>query len=130
MSVKNKKQVQLGMNPSTAQGKLTRDILWSLVVKTNQDICCKCDKPMVRDTFSIEHVKPWLDSEDPVGLFFDINNIKFSHLRCNVKDARSARKKYETPEEAKAAWMTKKNERDRKRYTSESRRERYLRTGN
>ncbi len=43
---------------------------------------------MSRETFSIEHIVPWLDSDDPKGLFFDLNNIAFSHLSCNVGAAR------------------------------------------
>lgn len=125
----SKKQQQLGMNPSTAQGRLIRDILWSLVVKTNQDTCCKCEEKMHRDSFSIEHVKPWLDSEDPISLFFDLDNIKFSHLRCNVSDARPARKKYDTPEEARLAQLENKKIRERKSYDPAKRRERYHSTG-
>lgn len=85
---KNKKHSQLGMNPSTAQGRLVKDILWNLILKTNQHLCCKCNKEMSRETFSIEHLTPWLDSDDPVKLFFDLENISFSHLSCNVSDAR------------------------------------------
>lgn len=77
------------MNPSTASGRLVKDILWSLIVKTEQDTCCKCGEPMKREDFSIEHVEPWLDSDDPIGKFFDLNNISFSHLSCNVADKRT-----------------------------------------
>lgn len=86
MSIKKKEQ--LGMNPSTAQQRLVKDLLWDFVVKTGQGSCCKCGKPMSRETFSIEHVIPWLDTHDPVGLFFDIHNISYSHLSCNLSDAR------------------------------------------
>jgi len=84
----DKKKEQLSMNPSTASGRLTKDILWGLLIETSKDTCCKCHEKMTRDTFSIEHLVPWLDSEDPVGLYFDLNNISFSHLSCNVADAR------------------------------------------
>lgn len=76
------------MNPSTASGRLVKDILWSFIVKNCQDTCCKCGNQMTRETFSIEHVKPWLDSDNPVGLYFDLDNISFSHLTCNIADAR------------------------------------------
>lgn len=79
------------MNPSTASARLVKDLLWKLIVETGRSECCKCGKEMDRSTFSIEHVKPWLDSEDPVGLFFDTDNISFSHLSCNVADARRSR---------------------------------------
>lgn len=88
----NKKQEQLGMNPSTAQHRLLKDILWDLVVKANLDTCCKCGNKMCRNTFSIEHIVPWLDSENPVDLFFNLNNIAFSHLLCNIADRRNPQK--------------------------------------
>lgn len=101
-SSSQKKNQQLGMNHSTANGRLNRDLLWNFVKSTGADLCCKCSKPMCRDTFSVEHVIPWLDSEDPVGLFFDISNIKYSHIRCNISDARRV-KKYETPDDRNKA---------------------------
>ena len=84
----DKKKMQLGMNPSTASHRLVKDILWELIKQTGQDLCCKCGEPMTRETFSIEHITPWIDSEDPVGLYFDLENIAFSHLSCNISDAR------------------------------------------
>lgn len=84
----DKKKKQLGMNPSTASGRLVKDLLWSFIQRTSQDKCCKCFEPMSRETFSIEHLTPWMDSDDPLSLYFDIDNIGFSHLRCNIIDAR------------------------------------------
>lgn len=132
----DKKKEQLGMNPSTASGRLVKDILWNLIVKTKQDFCCKCNKLMTRETFSIEHVKPWLDSDNPVELYFDLNNISFSHLSCNIADARKSESACGTYSKydnygcrcepcKKAASLYKA-----KYYTKESRKSRYLRTGN
>lgn len=84
----NKKKTQLGMNPSTASNRLVKDVLWSLVVETGQGNCYRCGLPMTRETFSIEHKEPWLDSQDPLGRYFDLNNISFSHLKCNVGNRR------------------------------------------
>lgn len=119
-----KKQLQLGMNPSTAAGRLVKDLLWNFVKTTGQDACCKCGEPMSRETFSIEHVTPWLDSDDPVGLYFDLTNIRYSHLRCNISTARQTRTK--VPPE-----ITLKRSRDRRReaYDPAQRSERYKTTG-
>lgn len=87
----DKKKQQLGMNPSTASHRLVKDLLWNFIETTGQVACCKCGEPMSRETFSIEHVTPWLDSEDPVGLYFSIDNIGYSHLKCNVEDRRQGR---------------------------------------
>ena len=125
----DKKSLQLGMNPSTASGRLVKDVLWKLIQQTNQDSCCKCGEKMTRETFSIEHITPWLDSDDPVGLYFDLENIGFSHHRCNVRDARSARKKYGTPEQAYQAQLKASRDRRRASYSAEQRRERYKTTG-
>ena len=82
-----KKQEQLGMNPSTASNRLVKDILFKLITDAGH-VCFQCGKSMLRSNFSIEHKTPWLDSENPVGLYFDLNNIAFSHLKCNVEVAR------------------------------------------
>lgn len=126
----DKKKMQLGMNPSTAANRLVKDVLWKLIVQTGQDSCCKCGESMSRETFSIEHLVPWLDSEDPLKLYFDLDNISFSHHSCNVGSARNAMKKYETRDE----YYRAKREYDRKfskdrGYCPQRRREQYLRTG-
>ena len=38
---------------------------------------------LIVDEFSVEHKIPWLDSDDPIGLFFSLDNIAFSHHSCN-----------------------------------------------
>ena len=108
---KTKKAKQLGMNPSTASHRLVKDILFTLIAAYD-DTCCRCGEPMSRDTFSIEHKEAWLDSEDPVGLYFDMDNIDFSHLSCNIAAARRPNKKYHTAEEKRIA----KNKSNRKSY--------------
>ncbi|APD20252.1 HNH homing endonuclease [Acinetobacter phage AM24] len=93
----SKKLKQLGMSPSTAQGRLVKDLLWDFVVRTGQDKCHHCGELMCRETFSIEHKTPWLDSDTPKETYFDLSNISFSHLSCNCRAAR--RGKYSTDEE-------------------------------
>ena len=69
---------------------------------------------MDRETFSIEHKTPWLDSGDPIGLYFDLDNISFSHLSCNCRASR--RGKYETDEQRlKARRESNKNSMRRRR---------------
>lgn len=125
----DKKKMQLGMNPSTASNRLVKDVLWKLIQQTGQDACCKCGEPMSRETFSIEHVIPWLDSEDPVGLYFDLENISFSHLRCNILDGVSKPRRYMTEEERLEGERVYRREYKRRNYTPEKRRDIYLRTG-
>ena len=83
-----KKRNQLGMNPSTASQRLARDLLYRYAVELHDLPCHHCNQRMTRETFSIEHIVPWLDSDDPVGLYFDLDNISFSHDSCNKAAAR------------------------------------------
>lgn len=128
----DKKQLQLGMNPSTAQQRLLRDLLYKLIVETDKDVCFHCGKPLSRETFSIEHKKPWLDSKDPKALFFNLDNIAFSHHSCNVGAARKPNQKYYSREEKRFAAnesQNKKRQEEGRVYDSVSRREKYLRNG-
>lgn len=92
----DKKATQLGLNPSTASGRLVKDLLFSFVKDTP---CYRCGGQLTRESFSIDHKIPWLDSEDPSELFFDLNNISYSHHSCNVAAGRRPHKKYATKEE-------------------------------
>jgi len=84
-----KKKEQLEMNPGTASSVLKKSLLFSLAQRLHEDICYQCAKKIKSvEEFSIEHKEPWLDSNDPKGLFFDLDNIAFSHLSCNVKAGR------------------------------------------
>lgn len=66
----------------SAQHILSRMILFDLVQKTNQDNCYGCKEKILNyKELSIEHMKPW-ESRDP-ALFWDLDNIAFSHTVCN-----------------------------------------------
>ena len=87
-----KKSEQLGMPNGTAAGRLRKAIMFDLIKETGRNICFQCGGTIdcVSD-LSIEHKIPWLDSEDPVGLYFDLDNIAFSHLRCNCASSRKVK---------------------------------------
>lgn len=132
----DKKKMQLGMNPSTASHRLVKDTLWRLITLAGFTACVKCGLEMTRDTFSIEHLEPWLDSEDPVGLYFDQQNIGFSHLKCNVDDARPKQRNFVCG----TAWAYRGNgcrcepckeayASERTSYSPDKRKERYKRLG-
>jgi hypothetical protein len=129
-NAKNKKREQLGMDDSTASHKLRKLILFSLVQQKAQDFCFRCQaKIETVEDLSIEHKTPWLDSSNPVHNFFDLNNIAFSHLKCNIADRRKPNKKYFTDDELKAANQSRWRNSKRRNYNSEARRAKYLRTG-
>lgn len=77
----SKKAELLGMNPSTAQNRLVKDLLWALVA--HNKICYRCKNLMARENFSIDHKQPWQKAEDPLKAYFDLDNIAFSHHSCN-----------------------------------------------
>lgn len=79
------------MNPGTASHRLVKDILFAFI-KKDEINCFQCGEKLTRDTFSIEHKVPWLDSDDPVGNYFDLNNISFSHKSCNYAAGRKPNK--------------------------------------
>lgn len=82
-----RKDVTLGMPHGTANGRLRKNILFHLLKKHNENVCVRCNKPIEKaEDLSIEHIKPWegISAE----LFWDLNNIAFSHLRCNCQHIR------------------------------------------
>lgn len=57
------------------------------------DICFRCKEKIDSvDDFSIDHKDPWLHSTDPKKLFFDLENVAFSHEKCNYKHRKRATK--------------------------------------
>lgn len=73
----------------TASNRLRKMILFSMAKKLNLTLCYRCNRE-IKDikNFSIEHKIAWLDSHNPIELFFDLDNIAFSHLSCNIKMAK------------------------------------------
>lgn len=86
-----KKKAQLGMDAGTANGRLLRMLLFDMARRLGEDVCFRCGGRIeaVRE-LSVEHKLPWLD-EDP-ALFWDLANVAFSHLGCNVRAAKRPRK--------------------------------------
>lgn len=70
---------ELGMKESMATARLKKQILFSLVKKTGQDICYVCnEKILTALELSIEHKEKWLHASGE--LFWDLDNIAFSHF--------------------------------------------------
>lgn len=86
---KKKKKEQLGIDPGTAANRLRKSVLFSFAKRLDLNFCyqCGCEIEDIH-RFTMEHKTPWLDSEDPVRLFFDIDNIAFSHASCNYSASR------------------------------------------
>lgn len=77
------KSAQLGMNHTTARSRLVKNIMFDMVRRLDEDNCFRCGvKIGSPDELSIEHRIPWLHNSP--ALFWDLNNIAFSHLACNT----------------------------------------------
>jgi len=77
------------MDPGTAAHRLRKAILFSFAKRLDLNWCYQggCEIEDIH-RFTIEHKVPWLDSEDPVDLFFNMDNIAFSHDSCNYRASR------------------------------------------
>lgn len=92
MSNKTKKKGQLGMDPGTASAILKKMLMFQMAKELERNYCYQCGAEIETvSEFSVEHKIPWLDSDAPQELFFDLNNIAFSHLNCNIRAARQTR---------------------------------------
>lgn len=78
---------QLGMPRGTASNRLRKLVLFDTLKRHKENVCYQCKKEIEKaEELSIEHMKPWENVD--VALFWDLNNIAFSHLICNIKAAR------------------------------------------
>lgn len=89
MTSNKRKNEQLKMNAGTAAHRLKKELLFKYVKKAGDNFCYQCGvKIEFVDELSVEHKTPWLNSNDPIELFFNLENIAFSHLECNIGAAR------------------------------------------
>ncbi len=88
----SKKAERLGMTPGKARNLLIKSLIHHMACKLGENVCFICKQP-IEDSreLSIEHKVAWLNSEDPVRLFFDLKNIGFSHHRCNCGAANNSK---------------------------------------
>jgi hypothetical protein len=83
-NISKRRAAQLGMPLGTAANRLRKALLFKYIQRAEEDICWRCGQIInSADTLSIDHVVRWFNSEDPVGLFFDLENVRFSHCGCN-----------------------------------------------
>jgi len=83
MNKSERRSAQLGMPYGTAVSKLRKSLLFSMAQRLNLDSCVRCEQKINKiEEFTIEHILPW-ENVNP-DLFWDLNNIAFSHSRCNI----------------------------------------------
>jgi hypothetical protein len=75
---------KLGVKHGKAQGRLYKSLLYSLVVETKKHRCIRCGKPIDKpEDLSIDHIDPWLNSDNPEEKYYDVKNVGYSHKKCN-----------------------------------------------
>ncbi|CEX17661.1 Uncharacterised protein [Streptococcus pneumoniae] len=74
------------MSYGKAGNILRKSIIFHLMHKCGMDTCHRCGEKIEQvDQMSIEHIEDWLRSESPVDYFFNMDNITFSHIDCNIR---------------------------------------------
>jgi hypothetical protein len=75
------------------------------------DTCYVCGETIQSEKeLTIEHKTPWLHSDIPIELFYDIDNIAFSHAKCNKSNRKNtvlkqSSSKYKGIYKDKNAWI-------------------------
>ena len=98
----------LGMPFGTACHRLRKAIMFRLLQRLNEDVCFKCNRKIESvEELSIEHKQCWYGVD--VALFWDLENIAFSHLACNRPDRHAGinNRKVGLP---RTAWCTRHKE--------------------
>lgn len=91
MSDSNKRKAKfLGMPYGTASARLKKQLMFKFAQELGYDKCYACGKPIeTAEDLSVEHKEPWLERESGVEKFWDLDNIAFSHLSCNIPHERT-----------------------------------------
>lgn len=123
----------LGVSYGAACNQLRKRLLFKFVCEAKLNMCHRCGKEIISvGDFSVEHITAWLQADNPVDAFFDLDNIAYSHLSCNSGAASRTNKLQGSREEYRKKFNRYQRE-YRHRMTPEERRakrrEKYLRLG-
>src|SRR5216684_3128384 len=78
----------LGVPYGRAQKQLRKILLFDLLKRYKENVCARCGNSIrTLKELSVDHLKPWEGIS--AKLFWDLKNIAFSHLSCNIKCKRS-----------------------------------------
>lgn len=84
-----KRAAELGMPVGTAHARLKRALLFRYIEMAGENACFRCGSPMTVDDYSIDHKEPWIGGD--LSLFWNLDNLAFSHAGCNARAARKKR---------------------------------------
>jgi predicted glycosyltransferase len=116
----NRKNEVLGQSIGTASRRLDRKLLFYLAKKAGMGNCYRCGNPILSlKNFSVDHKIDWINSGNPIELYFDENNIAFSHLSCNIKYGNRNRGWKKNPDETKEEKLQKRRDYVKQEYVRE-----------
>lgn len=82
MSSNTNKSNFLGMPHGTAAARLRKLLFFSLLKKHDENFCYRCGNEIIdASELTIDHKEPWEGVN--IDLFWDLDNIAFSHQKCN-----------------------------------------------
>jgi hypothetical protein len=85
-----RRKQQLGMPYGTASNKLRKMLMFKFAQELGYDNCYACGLVIGSpEELSIEHIEPWEGRPHGTEKFWDLDNIAFSHLRCNVQHTKN-----------------------------------------
>ena len=80
---REKRKDFLGMEHGAATHRLRVMVIFALAVQCGRDVCFRCGKKIANASeISIDHKIDW-EGVSP-DLFWDVNNVAFSHRKCNT----------------------------------------------
>lgn len=75
---------KLDKSYGAAGTELRKRVIYHLAGKLGMLNCFRCkDEILDVADLSLDHKVPWRKAEDRVATFYDVENVAFSHLRCN-----------------------------------------------
>lgn len=79
-----KRSRMLGMSYGKATNRLRKMVLFHVLKQVGLNLCFRCGERIEStDELSLEHTVPWQTARHPKTVFFDVDRVAFSHLKCN-----------------------------------------------
>jgi hypothetical protein len=62
--------------------------IYNMLSALNYTKCYRCGEELTITDLSIDHIIDWMNAPNPKEMYFDLSNIEFSHLNCNMRAAK------------------------------------------
>lgn len=89
-----KREELLEMSLGKARNIMIKSLLFDLAGKCGLNNCYRCGGEIKNvDDFHIDHKESWINHPNGKKLYFDVNNLAFSHGWCNVAEGGKTQRK-------------------------------------